>query len=161
MTSSCEHSECVAVYSVHATSSAHAPVHIAVHNISCVRWLQVAAALDWLHRHPLYVSNRDVKCSNVLIMSFVNGIDNISRPSVTVADFGFADMNDRKTRLGTIGCIAPEIFWKKCASTQLVVVHAWCRPCWQAHVHCALAALHLRCTSGKLGLGMFWVAMWH
>jgi Protein kinase domain len=78
--------------------------------------LQVASALDFMHRHPLYkLSNRDVKASNVLIMTFEPGADGITRPAVKIADFGFADRDARKTRLGTAGCMAPEIYFLSCA----------------------------------------------
>ena len=91
-------------------------------------WLQVVSALDFMHQHPTRSSNRDVKASNVLITTFEEGADGISRPSVKVADFGFADRDRRKTRLGTMGCMAPEIFFLPCApiKTQDKVVTIVC-----------------------------------
>ena len=84
----------------------------------------MVSALDFLHRHPLYrISNRDVKASNVLIMTFEEGADGFKRPSVKVSDFGFADKGDRKTRLGTIGCIEPEVFFLQCALAAGCAVH--------------------------------------
>jgi hypothetical protein len=72
-----------------------------------------------MHRHPLYkVCNRDVKASNVLIMTFEPGADGNSRPTVKVTDFGFANRDRRKTVLGTMGCMAPEIFFRPCAPIQ-------------------------------------------
>jgi serine/threonine protein kinase len=81
---------------------------------SCTRQplpMQVVAALHFMHNHPLYsVSNRDVKAANVLITAYKPNADGVYRPIVKIADFGFADRDRRKTRLGTVGAIAPEVY---------------------------------------------------
>lgn len=91
---------------------------IAVHLVTpeCV---QVASALDYLHRHPLGICNRDVKPENVLVVNFEPHADGVMRPVCKIADFGFskadntAQSNAFITRLGTAFYVAPEIFLLK------------------------------------------------
>ena len=87
--------------------------------------MQVAGALNFMHQHPLYdLANRDVKASNVLITEFKASADGTYRPAVKITDFGFADSDRRRTRLGTPGCIAPEVYQydAKCGPRVLVRV---------------------------------------
>jgi serine/threonine protein kinase len=78
--------------------------------------VQVACALEYLHRHPLYLSNRDVKGDNVLITTFEKHADDVFRPQVKVADFGFVGVRNRTSRLGTPDYVAPEIYQLKYVS---------------------------------------------
>lgn len=79
-----------------------------------IRWVfvQVACGLDYLHRHPRRLCNRDVKPQNVMVCGFKPHIDNVMRPLVKLADFGFVratDASQASTRLGTPNYAPPEV----------------------------------------------------
>jgi serine/threonine protein kinase len=82
--------------------------------------VQVASALDYLHRHPLGICNRDVKPENVLVVTFEPHADGSMRPVCKLADFGFSKaLSNREaaSRLGTAFYVAPEIYLLKTCAT--------------------------------------------
>ena len=80
--------------------------------------MQVASALDYLHRHPLSICNRDVKLENILVFGYdAQHSDGKPRPVVKLADFGFCKSHSstsfsaqERTKLGTSYYVAPEVF---------------------------------------------------
>lgn len=80
--------------------------------------MQVATALDYLHRHPLAICNRDVKLENMLVFGFdAAHCDGKPRACVKLADFGFCKSHSstsfsaqERTKLGTSYYVAPEVF---------------------------------------------------
>ena len=80
--------------------------------------MQIVSPLEYMHTHPLYLSNRDVKGDNVLITNMRRHVDGAFRPDVKIADFGFAASGRRSSRLGTPDYVAPEIFSLTCAAAR-------------------------------------------
>jgi serine/threonine protein kinase len=86
--------------------------------MSCMACMQVATALDYLHRHPLAICNRDVKLENMLVFGYdAQHCDGKPRPCIKLADFGFCKSHSstsfnlqERTRLGTSYYVAPEVF---------------------------------------------------
>lgn len=103
--------------------------------------MQVATALDYLHRHPLAICNRDVKLENILVFSYdAQHCDGKARPCVKLADFGFCKAHSstafntqERTRLGTSYYVAPEVFGLiPCA------LHSTVAKCTYELNHCAI-----------------------
>jgi serine/threonine protein kinase len=91
--------------------------HVAGRVTSQVVEMQVGCALDYLHRHPLGICNRDVKLENILVFGHdAQHCDGKPRPYVKLSDFGFCKSQYasrtrlERTRLGTSYYVAPEVF---------------------------------------------------
>lgn len=68
---------------------------------------QLIVGVDFLHQ--MHIVNRDIKLENTLL-------DNSIRPLVKITDFGFcksASDSDPKSKVGTPGCMAPELLTKR------------------------------------------------